>query len=110
MSAPLIYLIGLGAMGRNLALNYLDHGVEVIAYDLDPKVCEEIKQSSSLQVTDSLQALLSIDPVAWQNGTGIWTVRSALEYGVPVLVLSTAMTARQSAQCPRDVARKQSGL
>ena len=29
-------LIGLGVMGRNLALNARDHGIDVLGYDLDP--------------------------------------------------------------------------
>ncbi|MFC7439957.1 phosphogluconate dehydrogenase (NAD(+)-dependent, decarboxylating) [Laceyella putida] len=35
-------MIGLGKMGMNLALNLLDHGHEVVAYDVNPEPAQEL--------------------------------------------------------------------
>jgi len=61
MSDTLIRLVGLGVMGRNLALNYLDHGVSVVGYDLNATTRDEVRQGTPLRVEDSLQTLLSVD-------------------------------------------------
>ena len=52
-----IGMIGLGKMGLNLALNLLDHKVEVHGYDTHPS--EAAKQSPSLKRHQSLETLIA---------------------------------------------------
>lgn len=53
-------MIGLGKMGMNLVKNAVDHGIEVVAYDVNPAVLEEIKNySSKLTAVDKLENLLT---------------------------------------------------
>jgi 6-phosphogluconate dehydrogenase len=50
-----IGLIGLGKMGYNLALNMLDHNIEVIGYD---KYINEDVRKSRIQIKESLQEMI----------------------------------------------------
>jgi len=59
MCKPKIYLIGLGVMGRNLALNYSEKGIEIWGYDLNPQIRDDVRKNTSLEVKDSLLNLLS---------------------------------------------------
>lgn len=52
-----IGLIGLGKMGFNLGLNMLDHGHEVVAFDLNPKALQEFKANKG-QIGESVDAVL----------------------------------------------------
>ncbi len=49
-------LIGLGRMGYNLALNMLDHKIEVLAYD--KLISDEIKNTKEIQLFDSIESLI----------------------------------------------------
>ncbi|PLW75424.1 NADP-dependent phosphogluconate dehydrogenase [Cohaesibacter celericrescens] len=46
-----IAIIGLGVMGCNLALNFADHGYNVVAYDAFPQVAEKASQELGERVT-----------------------------------------------------------
>ena len=52
-----IGMIGLGAMGKNLSLNMLSKGVEVIGYDINPRMREK-GIAAGIKVVDSLQSLI----------------------------------------------------
>ncbi len=58
-----IGIIGLGVMGRNLALNIHDHGFSVSGFDLDQSKIESLQQESNYEVyaatnlTDFIQSL-----------------------------------------------------
>ncbi len=48
-------LIGLGVMGKNLALNLVENGVELVAYDKNPDAGEELlAQAKRQNLTDNL--------------------------------------------------------
>ncbi|MEO5338925.1 MAG: NADP-dependent phosphogluconate dehydrogenase [Magnetococcus sp. MYC-9] len=54
-------LIGLGAMGRNLALNFADHGIPLDCYDADPQQASRLKTQqphAGVTVHTSLENLL----------------------------------------------------
>ena len=56
-----IAIIGLGVMGRNLALNFVDHGFSVAAYDTFPEVLDGAREElgASVGLYDSLEALVA---------------------------------------------------
>ena len=56
-----IAIIGLGVMGRNLALNFVDHGFSVAAYDGFPEALEGARGAlgKSVGLHDSLQGLVA---------------------------------------------------
>ena len=56
-----IAIIGLGVMGRNLALNFVDHGFSVAAYDTFPEVLDGAREElgASVELYDSLEALVA---------------------------------------------------
>ena len=53
-------MIGMAVMGRNLALNILDHGTSVAAYNLEPDLTEAAVAESGgrLRGTTSLEELV----------------------------------------------------
>lgn len=53
-----IALIGLGVMGKNLALNLLEQGVQLVAYDKNPQAGQTL-----LQLADSLKHKVQLDVV-----------------------------------------------
>ncbi|RKY91880.1 phosphogluconate dehydrogenase (NADP(+)-dependent, decarboxylating) [candidate division KSB1 bacterium] len=56
-----IGMIGLGVMGRNLALNIESHGFSVIGYDIDASKREEVKaifSGKKIAIADSLPELI----------------------------------------------------
>ena len=55
-----IGLIGLGKMGFNLALNFKQHGHQVLAYDLNKAVLEKIKQQGIATVSSVSDLALSL--------------------------------------------------
>jgi len=62
-----IGVIGLGKMGKNLALNLLDHGHQVIGYDMSAEGLERARKEG-IEGTDSLEELvdsLSARKVIW---------------------------------------------
>ncbi|MFA5470981.1 MAG: decarboxylating 6-phosphogluconate dehydrogenase [Acholeplasmataceae bacterium] len=54
-----IKLVGLGKMGSNLALNLKDHGYEVIGYDANEQVRNQLKDD--ITIVDSFKELLKSD-------------------------------------------------
>lgn len=50
-------MLGLGVMGRNLALNLVDHGFSVVGFDLDKSKVEEVKneKNPSFTATTTIQ-------------------------------------------------------
>ena len=56
-----IAIIGLGVMGRNLALNFVDHGFSVSAYDAFPEALEGAQEAlgASVGLHDSLEGLVA---------------------------------------------------
>lgn len=54
-----IKLVGLGKMGSNLALNLKDHGYEVIGYDANEKIREQLK--NDISIANSFKDLLKSD-------------------------------------------------
>ena len=56
-----IAIIGLGVMGRNLALNFVDHGFSVAAYDAFPEALEGAREAlgASVGLHDSLEGLVA---------------------------------------------------
>nr|WP_319389803.1 NADP-dependent phosphogluconate dehydrogenase [uncultured Cohaesibacter sp.] len=56
-----IAIIGLGVMGRNLALNFVDHGFSVSAYDAFPEALEGAREAlgASVGLHDSLEGLVA---------------------------------------------------
>ena len=58
-----IGMVGLGVMGRNLALNMADHGFSVAGYDNDGlKVQALLKECNKfLDSSESLESLTSLD-------------------------------------------------
>lgn len=53
-----IGLIGLGKMGFNLALNLMDHGHQVVAYDVNPEAVSDI-ESKGAQGSGSMKDLIT---------------------------------------------------
>ena len=53
-------MIGLAVMGRNLALNILDHDYSVAGYNLEPELTEQAVSESGnrLRATESLEGLV----------------------------------------------------
>ncbi|SDJ11756.1 phosphogluconate dehydrogenase (NAD(+)-dependent, decarboxylating) [Alteribacillus bidgolensis] len=54
-------LIGLGKMGLNIGQNLLDHGHEVVAYDINLNTVEEIKKYGAKGTTDLLKLIHSLE-------------------------------------------------
>ncbi|OCL27548.1 6-phosphogluconate dehydrogenase (decarboxylating) [Orenia metallireducens] len=52
-----IGIIGLGKMGKNLALNLLDHGHQIIGYDMSSEGLE-VAQKEGIEVSDSIGELV----------------------------------------------------
>jgi 6-phosphogluconate dehydrogenase len=61
MNSTKIGLIGLGKMGRGLALNLLQHKWQVVGYNRTLSVTEELAKDG-LEVADSLQKLVALLP------------------------------------------------
>jgi 6-phosphogluconate dehydrogenase (decarboxylating) len=47
MNGQTIGLVGLGTMGRDLALNFRDRGIAVVGHDPSPKAREEFSSAGS---------------------------------------------------------------
>ena len=62
MSNFQIGLIGLGVMGRNLALNWRDHGVEVFGYDIDIESRQRFEAERAGRVFDDISELIAVLP------------------------------------------------
>lgn len=58
-------MIGLGKMGMNLVKNAVDHEIEVVAYDLNPKAVEEAKDySDKITAVSTIENLLTELPAS----------------------------------------------
>lgn len=71
-----IGLVGLGKMGLNLAQNMIEHGHQVIAFDLSPQAVKQAQQHA-IKVTDTVRELVG----ALQARRTIWLMVPA---GKPV--------------------------
>ena len=60
-------MIGLGKMGYNLAVNLIDHGHEVVAYDVDMDVVDKIVEEGAIKATSLEEAVqqLTSPRVIW---------------------------------------------
>lgn len=55
-------LIGLGKMGYNLALNLIDHGHEVVAYDIDVEQVKRISAEGAVSATSLTDVVQQLQP------------------------------------------------
>ena len=56
-------MVGLGKMGANMVRRLVNHGHEVVAYDVDPVVAESLAtELGQVEAVDSLQALIAALP------------------------------------------------
>ena len=69
-------MVGLGRMGANMVRRLLGAGHECVVFDIHPQAALDLAKS----VSDS--------------GEGRWTLKAAIDEGVPAPVLSTALTQR----------------
>jgi 6-phosphogluconate dehydrogenase (decarboxylating) len=80
-----IGMIGLGRMGANMVRRLLRSGHECVVFDLSPASVEElVKEKATWLMADS--------------GEGRWTIKAAIDEGVPVPVLSSALHERFSSR------------
>ncbi|MCH1924506.1 NADP-dependent phosphogluconate dehydrogenase [Shewanella sp. C32] len=64
LKAADIGVIGLGVMGKNLALNIVDNGFSVAAFDLDEQKVQAAEQQAASEVTGREQRLFGVNSLA----------------------------------------------
>ena len=55
-----IGIVGLGVMGRDLALNMADHGFSVVGYDMDKAKVEALQKESADHVNIRMRWVISL--------------------------------------------------
>ncbi|MBA4495313.1 phosphogluconate dehydrogenase (NAD(+)-dependent, decarboxylating) [Paenactinomyces guangxiensis] len=80
-------MIGLGKMGYNLVLNCLDHGHEVVAFDVHPEPAQKLEQKGAIAAAsiEELASKLKPPRVVWMMVPAGETVDLVLEQLVPHL-------------------------
>ena len=98
-------MIGLGRMGANMAHRLTQAGHTVIGYTRQPQKAEVLVQEGAVDLLKDPD-LANFEGRVSDSGEGRWTLMAAIEEGVPVPVLSTALYTRFSSRGQSDFANK----
>ena len=97
-------MVGLGRMGSNMVRHLLRDGHECVVFDLAPASVEELDLTAAALMKNP--ALAGFKGRVSDSEEGRWTIKAAIDDGVPVPVLSTALYERFSSRGEADFQNK----